>query len=439
MNARALALAPLLASFGCTGGAAEDVDLGSLVVKLWTPEDDDYLDDATEIAVTTLIDGVGQERTFATKEDIALDDIAAAPEGARVSVVIETTGSALPDARARTESVELTPDGGVQETTALFAARDVARRFTTTLPDARDDPAVCAHDDGTILVTGGARGGALVAGSVVFDPRARALTPGPALSLPAAGSACVILDDGRVLLLGGADETGAGNVTLYIAPSVRETTAFSESAVSFAASKRGYGVAMARHGDDVWFLYDDVVERRPIEDLTDVARETLPVAHLFGSLAVDDASAIVVGGFADVDRTTPSDGASLVSAAGGVASIASLAGAQVASRDGQIFALTDDVVTRLTAPGYVLSAGTTIRAVDASARSRTRGAFIALGDDRVAFLDEAGGTVALVNESAARDVTLPQSHAGGAIVRGLSSGVFVVGGVAGSEVVRVDE
>jgi len=443
MNARVFALvlaaacAPTVVA--CTGGAVDDVDLGSLVVKLWTPEGDDYLDDAAEIAVTTLVDGEGDVRTFASKDDVSLEAIEAAPDGSTVSVVVETDGSSLPDARARTDDVVLSPDGGAQETTALFAARDVARRFSSALPDARDDPAVCARDDGTLLVTGGARAGALVAGSVVFDPRARALAPGPALSLPAAGAACVILDDDRVLLIGGADETGAGNATLYVAPSVRETTAFAESAVVLATGKRGFGAAMAVHGDDLWLLYDDVVERRSVADLTDLNRGTLPNAHLFGSLAVDDAVAIVVGGFTDVARTSPSDSASLVSSSGGVAALASLAGAHVASRGGQIFALTDDAVTRLVGPDYVLSGGTRVRSLDASTRSRARGAFLALGADRAAFLDDAGAALTLVSSSAARDVALPTAHVGGALLRGLSGGVFVVGAAAGSEVVLVDE
>jgi hypothetical protein len=430
--------AAALIVIGCPQ-APEIVELGTIALALWTPEDDDYLDDASSITITTVVDGETTSESFAAGDTLTMADVEAAPEGSIVSVTVATEGSTLPDAVARTGDITLTPESEPISTVAILSARGLARRFTELLPDNRDDAAVCSDAEGTILVTGGARAAAPVAGSVVFDPRTRTLIPGPGQALDAVGAACAILDDGSVLLLAGAAVDGTGVATLYSAPSVRQTTSFVESALTLAGGKRAFGATMVRHGDSLWLQYDDIVERRPIDDIASVTRATLSEAHLFGSLAADDAGAVIAGGFTDAARTVASTTGHLVAASGTPTTRPTLVDAQVAAFGGRIYALVDDGVVRLTGPAYDLATAESIRTTDATSRSRARGAFLALADDVTAFVSADGATLSLVSSNAVATSGVSPAHPGGALVAGVTGAIFIVGGAAGSSVFVVDE
>jgi hypothetical protein len=220
---------------------------------------------------------------------------------------------------------------------------------------------------------------------------------------------------------------------------VRETTAFEESALTLLAGKRAYGAAIVRDDDDVWLLYDDVVERRSLTDLASVTRATLSESHLFGSLAADDAGAVVTGGFTDPARTLASSTGHFVSKSGDSGTRPALVDAHLAGFGGRIYALFDDRIARLVAPAYDAVTAETILDAVASSRSRTRGAFVALDEDVTAYLSDDGATLTVLRSNGSATSPLNPAHAGGTLVLGVTDAVFVVGGAAGSSVYVADD
>lgn len=85
----------------------------------------------------------------------------------------------------------------------------------STPPTARQSHMMLTLADGRIMVVGGIGGANSQTESYLYDPAADHWSRGPAVPYPLIGPATVQLDDGRVLMAGGAELVGSRTSTIY--------------------------------------------------------------------------------------------------------------------------------------------------------------------------------------------------------------------------------
>ncbi len=195
----------------CTPPEPEDIDLGSVSLRVWQPKvlasgQGDLLEDAERVSITAVIDGQDESLSL---EDLRARGVSAHAEGSDVRLTLHTVGSALPDALGRSGEVRLEPGGGELSVTALLAPPDVEHLLSDSLPNPRAAMATCASASGRVWAVGGLFAGTLAAGSFLIDPIARKVTEGPGLPEQRAYAGCVPDESGGVYLAGGCDAAGA--------------------------------------------------------------------------------------------------------------------------------------------------------------------------------------------------------------------------------------
>jgi hypothetical protein len=100
-----------------------------------------------------------------------------------------------------------------------------------------------------VLIAGGGAGSILspvvTASTLVFQPLTRTFRPGPSLSLPRVGHAAVRLNDGRVLLTGGATTGGVGTASCDIYDPVTDSIT---PAAPMGAPRLGHAITLLGNG-----------------------------------------------------------------------------------------------------------------------------------------------------------------------------------------------
>lgn len=423
----------------CVGLGACDADLEDLRVLVWQPAQlasgsGDVLDDAAALTVHLSVDGVPQ--SFSLQEGRSVTGRLAAPTGSEVQVVLTTRGTSLADAFGRSGLVRLEPGDGAVEVTVVLAPTAGIHRLSDGLPDARDGLASCGAPDGRVWLVGGNRGGGLVAGSFVIDPRARDVLEGPGLAADRTRASCVWDGARGVYLLGGCalDGTPAGG--LLHAPTGELGEAFTERAVLAEAGcgsrlvRTASGVVFACTGDRLVRFAPSTSEETPLP---------LATARFSARAAAVGESVLLAGGFTDDASSTPVANLTLVrTGPDGIDDEVELSFEVSALGDSDsagVLAVIGDDVVRIQADGgrdivanSVVPAAFNPAAVSAAGES---GAAVLAGD----------GSELLVVDSAGLDRLIPVSPArpGGALHADPGGAVRIVGGgQPGVHVIVVD-
>ncbi len=405
-------------------GCAPVADLGQVALKIWQPSDvaDSQIDDAARVSITALIDVVGTTHDFDHGERIVLPDLRTDVAGGVVELIVKTEGGSLSSAVARTGVVQVAGriEGAappVVDAPAVLAPPDELHVLDADLPHALVGSAMCAGDDGRVVVVSGGLGGAAQNGSFVVDPVARAVRVGPGLTPGRVGAACVV-DGERTWLFAGCDAVEGAPVTSLARADGDDAFAH----VVDIDAGGGCGAAGSRAGDAL-LLQSGATLVRVGADGDARATTTLPEARYGATLAVLATAPprFLLAGGVDLDGT-PVTMALLVTVDGDdLVVAAALVSPAVASPTGAL-AIVDDRVVRLDAAG-----GEAATLVDVPA-DITPGALAALPDDGAAILSLDGAQLVVLVAGEATMLTLPEPRPGARLLVDAGGAIRVVGG-----------
>jgi hypothetical protein len=392
-----VALAAALGVLGALGCA--DAGLGTLELRAWQPEnivgvDGRLLDDAERVEVHLEVDG--EVSVFALDDDLHASALPAGEPSSALAVELRTTGGAFPDAIARSGRRVLPEDGSGDVVAAVLAPPGVVHGLSDDLPDARDEPAVCAAPDGRLWVVGGERAGALVPGSFVVTPDERAVVEGPGLVANRSGGSCAWTDAG-LWLFGGCDAAGALVDGLWWSTAGTVSTPFAEVQDFAGVSATTCHGRLVPLPDGRLFLVDGQASLYDPSSNTVTGIELSPPRYGAQVVAFADepAAVVVAGGFSDATLETPLDDVVLLVDDGeGLVVTATLLESRVISPSpaGPV-ALQADEVVRLARDGSLLRV-----AVDATADAT---ALAPLGPASYALLRPDGAGFDVVTEDSA--------------------------------------
>lgn len=439
MRRALVSLSIVLAAAGC------DVALQDLRVLVWQPEQlaegaGDLLADASTLRVSLTVDG--EEQSFSLTDGRSVEGRVGAPEGSSVVVGMRSVGSALPDAVGRSGLVELAPGEGAVDAPLVLAPPERTHALSVTVPDAREGVAACGDEDGRAWMAGGNVGANTPPGSFVADPFARTVGEGPALLPGRTRASCVADGGGGVYLLGGCavDGTPAGELLHAeggAGGSFEPVLDVGAAGCDARLLRTAGGALIAFQGDRVqWIDPADPTSSAPVS--VSPARFGA-TAVLVGPGEENAAHVLLVGGFNDAARTTPTPGASLVRVRANtdatVTSFSPVPTCVGAGRDGAALAVVDGDVVELAPEGFPTVLVANVATGDADAA-----AVAPIGATAYAVLSADGATLRIARPGEELDfVSVSPPRPGAALLSDPGGALRLAGGgVAGVAVVVVE-